>query len=73
MSLSGMQQICVHSEAVPPAEMNKGNFDGVQRSSDCECSEMLGNFFPLPLSDVETLVCNYVQFVTLLPHVMRQK
>lgn len=47
-----MQQICVQSEAVPPAEKNKGNLDGIQQSSDCEYIEMLGKFFFSPFLSV---------------------
>jgi len=41
MPLSGMQQICVQSGAVPPEEKNKRNFNEIQQSSDCEYSEIL--------------------------------
>jgi len=70
-SLSGIQQVCVQREAVPLPEESRGNFDGIQQSSVCECSEVL--CFSLPLNEVETLLCKYLRFATLFPHGMRQK
>jgi len=68
-----MQQVCVQNEAVPPAEKNKGNFDEIQQSSDCEYSKVLVKYFFSSTQWDRGISVTLCTFVTLLPHGMRQK